>query len=167
MPLSWASYPFLPPSLRPSLPSLLLLLLLLLSVVPFWLYNTRTLSPLPHTHTDAWTLQRFQHCFQPSAGGRGQEKGRRHVHILTVNKQHVPIEWISDQCADGRRRSECDCRHGWQRFDTSPAPRGVFSPSVLQRWKWRCDAKHGRRSGGGCQGIENYMISCAFFGLDF
>lgn len=67
-----------------------------------------------------------------------------------------------------KTRSECHCRHGSQRYGTFlSAPRGVFSLSVLQRWKWRCDAEHGRRSGGGCQGLKKYMITCAFLWVGF
>lgn len=39
--------------------------------------------------------------------------------------------------------------------------------SVRRRWKWRCDAARGRRSGGGCQGIETFAVACAFLWLGF
>jgi hypothetical protein len=45
----------------------------------------------------------------------------------------------------------------------------VFSLSVLQRWKWRCDAARGRRSGDGRSqgGIKKYMITYAFLWVGF
>ena len=41
----------------------------------------------------------------------------------------------------------------------------MFPLSVLQRWKWRCDAERGRRSGGGCQGIKNIIYDHLCFSL--
>lgn len=88
--------------------------------------------------------------------------------IERQGREKLHVGWIGDQLASAKTRSECHCRHGSQRYGTfRSAPWGVFSLSVLQRWKWRCDAEHGRRSGGGCQGIKKYMITCAFLWVGF
>lgn len=114
--------------------------------------NTRTAhSLLPHTRTFGCRCSvSLARVFFPKKSASRANNKTMLWSWLTLNGLAI-YSWAL-------MRLGCHCRHGLQRHGTFCwAPWGVFSLSVLQRWKWRSDAEQGRRGAGGCQRIE---ITC-------